>query len=240
MNKVDDTVPDVVFVTGTDTGVGKTIVSAALAVTLAQRPDRPVAVHKLVQAGAESPTSGDAAQIAVLTWSGGDIPCTEGVRLLAPMAPKAAARLEGLRLPPISDHVATVERLSTGSRTIVEGSGGLLVHLDEDNNTFADVVALLNDQNPGLSIGVVVVTRSSLGTLNHTALTLEALQHRDIPILGLVIGSWPSSPDVVDRTNVGELSAMAPILGAVPEGAGALNAERFVRLAPSWLPGVFA
>lgn len=233
------TLPDVLLVTGTDTGVGKTVVTAALATLLYQKTTtKPVAVHKLVQAGTESFESGDAAAVATLTWSVGDIPCTDGVRLLAPMAPKAAARLEDRSLPDIAEHVHELCRLATSHRVVAEGSGGLLVHLDDQGHTFADLPGLLSRSTLAPSVGVIVVCRSGLGTLNHTALTVAALAQRGIPVLGLVIGSWPTQPDVIDRTNVSELAEIAPILGAIPESAGQLTAERFTRKAADWLPGL--
>ena len=85
----------------------------------------------------------------------------------------------------------------------------------------------------------------ALGTLNHTALTLEALAHRGLALAGVVIGAWPAEPDLACRSNVRDLETLAarPLAGALPAGAGALDAAEFLLaaragLAPS-LGGAF-
>jgi dethiobiotin synthetase len=112
---------------------------------------------------------------------------------------------------------------------LVEGAGGLLVRLDEDG-TLADAARLLRAP-------VLIVTRAGLGTLNTTALTAEALEARGLEQLGIVIGSWPSRPDLAARCNLADLpeAAGAPLLGAVPEGAGLLGPAEFRVRACDWL-----
>lgn len=214
----------VIAVTGTDTGVGKTVATAALATAFAAG-HRSVAVFKPVQAGTED-GDGDVDVVRRLT---GIDDVHEGIRLRDPMAPVAAAARSGVRLPPLSSHCATIRRLAAHHDIVlVEGAGGLLVALDEEGHTIADLAG-------ATSAGVVVVCRSGLGTLNHTALTLEALRHRGSVVAGLVIGAWPRRPDLVDRANRQHLAGLAePILGAVPDGAGRLSRSRFRRLAPRW------
>lgn len=230
------TLPDVIIVTGTDTGVGKTIVTAAVASVVTKLGGgSPVAVHKLVQTGTDSIEHGDAASIATLTWSVGRVECSEGVRYLAPMAPRAAAAFEDRELPPLDEHADYVAELAETSHVIVEGSGGLLVELDSDGGTLADLPKALTDY--GLSAGFIVVCRSGLGTLNHTALTVEALKARGANILGLVVGSWPSDPDQIDITNLEAMARIAPVLGAVHEGVSDYPSHSFVAKAHKWLPG---
>jgi dethiobiotin synthase len=205
----------VLVITGTDTGVGKTIATAALAV---QRPGG--AVYKPVQAGTEH-GEGD---IDVVRRLSGCPAVHEGVRLPHPMAPVAAAARAGVRLPPLQHHVDTVARLHAQHEDVlVEGAGGLLVELDHDGHTLADLAL-------ALAAPIVVVCRSGLGTLNHTALTVEALTRRGIAVAGLVIGSWPLRPTAIDASNRAHLEQVAPLLGAVPDGAG----DRFRELAPTW------
>jgi dethiobiotin synthetase len=88
-----------------------------------------------------------------------------------------------------------------------------------------------------LSAPVLVVTSAGLGTLNTTELTARELRSQGLDLLGLVIGSWPNSPDLASRCNVADLPevAEAPLLGALPEGAGALAPADFRAAAPSWV-----
>ena len=83
---------------------------------------------------------------------------------------------------------------------LVEGAGGLLVGLDAAGNNLADLAAHLT-----MPFTFVVVTRSGLGTLNHTGLTVEALRARGLPIDGLVIGSWPAEPELAEECNLEDL-----------------------------------
>ncbi|HEY0637487.1 MAG TPA: AAA family ATPase, partial [Pseudonocardiaceae bacterium] len=102
------------------------------------------------------------------------------------------------------------------------------------HGTLADVAAALDAP-------VLVVTLAGLGTLNATALTTEALRSRGLSCAGLVIGSWPAEPDLAARCNLADLpmDAGAPLLGALPEGAGTLDRAAFraaalAGLAPRW------
>jgi 8-amino-7-oxononanoate synthase/dethiobiotin synthetase len=158
----------------------------------------------------------------------------EGVRLKAPMAPRPAARLEGAGLPTLADHVERITALvGCHDLVVVEGAGGLLVELTDAGETLADLAATLPDS------GVVIVARSALGTLNHTMLTREALSHRGIRPLGLVIGSWPDDPGVIERTNRDEFEALPEgLLGAIPRGAPGIPVSTFRASAPTWLPGL--
>ena len=74
---------------------------------------------------------------------------------------------------------------------------------------------------------MLVVVGAELGTLNHTALTLEALAARDVSCAGLVIGSWPAQPGPVETSNRGALGRLAPVRAALPAGAGSMNAADF-------------
>jgi dethiobiotin synthetase len=76
----------------------------------------------------------------------------------------------------------------------------------------------------------VVVADPALGTLNHTALTLEALAHRGLRLAGVVLGSWPDDPDLACRCNIGDLEVLAarPLSGALPAGAGGLDPAEFL------------
>ena len=208
--------PHIIFVTGTDTGVGKTRTTAALASALSGHRDGTVAVYKPAQTGVAPDEPGDIDEVRRL--SGVDR-VSEGVRLLHPMAPPAAARREGAVLPGLDDHVRRIRaEAETAAHVLVEGAGGLLVELDGEGHTLADLAARFPDDS-----ATVVVVRSGLGTLNHTLLTLEALHTRKLPVAGLVIGCWPSDPEPVETDNLKFFYGLnTPFLGVIRAGASSL------------------
>jgi dethiobiotin synthetase len=212
-----------VLVTGTDTGVGKTVVSAALAIALAG--EGPVAVYKPVQAGLPA----DADEVRRLT---GLDSVSEGARLEDPLNPTTAARLRGVKLPSLTDHAERIELLLDDHETvIVEGAGGLLVGLDNDGRGIIDL-----SEELGLPHTAVVVTRAGLGTLNHSMLTVRALRAAQVPVQGLVIGAWPADPGLAEQCNLEDLPEVTgvPVIGRVPAGAGALSQQAFRAAAPGW------
>ncbi|MEU9761454.1 dethiobiotin synthase [Streptomyces sp. NPDC047987] len=216
----------VLVVTGTDTEIGKTVVTAAVA---AAWRDRRVAVLKPAQTGLAPGEPGDAAEVARL--AGGHVTAVELARFPEPLAPATASRRAGL--PPVRPYeiAEAAEKLATEhDMVLIEGAGGLLVRFDDAGSTLADAARLL-------SAPVLVVARAGLGTLNATALTSEALRSRELECLGVVVGSMPAEPDLAARCNVADLpvAAGAPLLGAVPAGAGALAPVDFRAAARSWL-----
>jgi dethiobiotin synthetase len=226
--------PRVLVVTGTGTEIGKTIVTAALACLLRDRGSS-VAVVKPIQTGLALGEPGDIEEVRQLVGDDG-VDFHEFVRLPDPLAPDAAARLAGVDLPPVSRHADQIELLAASSDVvIVEGAGGLLVRLDRTGGTLADLVIALREK--GVSVGVVLVVTASLGTLNHTALTAEALRARDLPLVGVIIGSWPAEPELAATSNLVDLPqiADAPLLGRIPEGVGALAPKQFRLQAHCWL-----
>lgn len=229
--------PRVLVVTGTNTGVGKTIATAALAVALRARGLR-VAVAKPTQTGASSEEPGDLQEVCRLAGSAG-LTAWEGVRLRDPLAPASAARTEGRSIPTVADHARAVAELAGGHDVVlVEGAGGLLVELDSAGGTLADLAVALRYK--GIGVGVVVVAAPGLGTLNHTALTVEALRARSLPIVGVVVGSWPqppAEPDLAMRENLADLPRVAgsALLGVLPDGAGTLVPDDFQAAAVEWL-----
>ncbi|WP_433497813.1 dethiobiotin synthase [Sphaerimonospora sp. CA-214678] len=220
----------ILVVTGTDTGVGKTVVTAALAALALERGST-VAVVKPAQTGVAAGEPGDLDDVIRLS---GVTTTFEPARFPDPLSPAAAARVAGL--PPVSlTSVATlVEELAESNRlVIVEGAGGLLVRFDEEGSTLADLAYELRAP-------VLVVARAGLGTLNHTALTLEAMAGRGLDPAGVVIGSWPAEPGLAERCNVADLEMLAarPLAGALPEGAGVLDRPAFARAARAGLAPV--
>ncbi|KRE63851.1 dethiobiotin synthase [Arthrobacter sp. Soil736] len=220
--------PGIILVTGTDTGVGKTMTTAALAAVL-HGTGRNVAVYKPCQSGAADGDS-DAAEIVRLA---GAVTAETGVVLQEPLAPVAAAAVDGTPLPTLAAHAEKVRRLAAShDHVLVEGAGGLLVELDSDGGTLADLGSLL-------AAAFVLVARPALGTLNHTALTLEALDARGLQVIGVVLGSWPSAPGFVHRSNRKVLGSLrVPFLGALPEQASELSPAAFRAGAAAWLNGL--
>ncbi len=214
-------------VTGTDTGVGKTIVTAAIAASAMALGYR-VAVLKPGQTGIApgSPEVSDAEVIAGLA-------APDTVATLAtypdPLSPLAAAEESGLPPLALGDVIEAATQATGGHEVVlVEGAGGLLVPLGEGRWTIADLAAALRAP-------AVVVARAGLGTLNHTALTLEALEARGVPAY-LVLGAWPESPELVHWRNL--VDGPGDLVGVVPDGAGRLDPTLFRKRAPGWLTRV--
>ncbi|MBO2450312.1 ATP-dependent dethiobiotin synthetase BioD [Actinomadura barringtoniae] len=220
----------VLVVTGTCTGVGKTVVTAALAALAAAR-GASVAVVKPGQTGVQPGEPGDLDDVRRLA---GVTDLHEYARFPDPLSPAAAARQAGM--DPV-DLPAAAERIRSLSETrrlvLVEGAGGLLVRYD-DGATIADLARWLG-------AAVVLVARPDLGTLNHTALTLEAMAHRGVQLAGVVLGEWPAEPDLAMRSNIEDLETVAarPLAGAMPAGSGSLDAPEFLLTAHDALAPAF-
>ena len=213
----------IVVVTGTGTGVGKTVVTAALAATA----PGDVVVVKPVQTGIQ-PGSEPADADEVHRLTGCEV--VELTRLEDPLAPDTAARLRGVTIPAVATYAEPIRELaSSHDLVLVEGAGGLLVRLDTAGGTLLDLAAQLEAE-------VVVVVASGLGTLNHSELTVQALRVRGIEPAGLVIGSWPEEPDLAERCNRDDLPRVTglPLLGVVPTGSGSMSRSEFRAAAPRW------
>jgi dethiobiotin synthase len=181
-------------VTGTDTGVGKTAVVTALALALpADHVVKPV-------------QSGEPADVDEINRVVGRAVAQEWHRIAVPLAPETAARELGVDLPTVQSHV---ERLGGLSGTVVvEGSGGVAVRLDLAGHTIVDLAKAWDGE-------VVVVTRDTLGTLNHTALTAEYLRRRGVePVL--VLGA-ATAAGALNRRELERITGCR-IVGSVPLG----------------------
>jgi len=211
------------LITGTSTDVGKTVVTAALAATAAAR-GLSVAVCKPAQTGVAPGEPGDLAAVERLA---GPVRTRELARYPEPLAPDTAARRAGLPLLTLAATAAAVSELADTDLTLVEGAGGLLVRMGEFT---------LLDLARELDAPVVVVAAAGLGTLNHSELTVRALEAAGVRCAGLVIGSWPAEPDLAAACNRRDLPRVTGvgIVGAVPMGAGSFDGERFRSEAPDW------
>ena len=243
----------VLIVTGTGTGVGKTVVTAAIAALALARGDR-VAVVKPAQTGiadqalapdalgadALAPEADALAPEADALAPEAEAPDAETVRRLSgvtdlhelarfpdPLSPEAAARVSGLPPLALADAAEYIAKLAVSrDLVLVEGAGGLLVRYDAAGATIADLAARL-------AAPVLVVTAATLGTLNHTALTLEAIAARRLRLAGVVIGAWPRDPDLAERENLTDLETVAgaPLAGLLPAGSGSLSPAEFCAVA---------
>ncbi|GAB3223221.1 dethiobiotin synthase [Glycomyces halotolerans] len=204
-----------VIITGTDTGVGKTIATAAIAAHLMAK-GKSVEILKIAQTGGDD----DATTAGRL--SGAPARCLIGYP--DPLAPFAAARRAEAPLLKLTE-VADEALDGSADVTLLEGAGGLLVPMGEGGWTVRDLAV-------ELGCPAVVVARAGLGTLNHTALTLEALARCRIAS-AVVIGAWPHRPGLAEHENLHDLPGDR--LGRIPEGAGKLEPEVFRLSVTEWL-----
>jgi dethiobiotin synthetase len=194
------------FVTGTDTGVGKTEIACAL-VAAARAAGIDAVGMKPAQSGHAPGEPSDAERLRAASGGVEPLEALCPYTLAAPLAPGVAARLEGRAL--------SLERIVSQARALaarhaavlVEGAGGLLVPLTE-RETFADLAV-------ALALPVVVVARAGLGTVNHTALTVEALRRRGLRLAAIVLNRTAPTDDPSVPHNAAEI---ARVTGSQPIG----------------------
>jgi dethiobiotin synthetase len=186
------------FVTGTDTGVGKTLISAALL-----RHARRLGLVPIPFKPAETGCSPEPADARAL-WRAAAPPVPEAevclYALRLPVAPLTAAAEEGVRidLERIADRATTLA--AKGDLLLVEGAGGLLV-------PYADRVTGL-DVARRLGLPLLVVARTALGTVNHTALTLREAARNDVPVAGLILNRTPGSEGPQEAANAALIASL--------------------------------
>jgi len=193
---VPDDVTDFAVV-GTDTGVGKTVLTAALVARLRAAG---VDARGIKPAQTGHPPDDDAAFVAAACGSGDAATCLE--RLRPALAPAVAAERQGVELSYDRLRSGCVDAIQSADVGVVEGIGGLRVPLAEGREV-VDLVAALD-------VPTLVVARSGLGTLNHTALTVEALERRGCRVHGVVLNEW-AGDTVAERTNPEVLAEMADL-----------------------------
>ena len=201
-----------VFVTGTDTDIGKTLITAGLAAVM-QSLGYKAGVYKPFQSGAEEKNgflvSPDLAFVKKLDFYVETL-CT--YLLKAPTAPYTAAELDGVQinLSAVSREFQTLKQ--NCETVLVEGAGGLLVPVTKDK-TMCDVAKMLD-------IPVLIVARPDLGTINHTLLTINQAKEAGLDIAGVIINRYPSgTDDIAVRTAPGLIEEFSGvnILGIVPD-----------------------
>ncbi len=188
------------FVTGTDTNVGKTLVSAWLVTHLN------ASYWKPVQAGTEPETDSETVQRVAELPADRILP--EAYVLPEPLAPHEAARRAGITID-----LDKLEPPACAGLVVVEGAGGVMVPLTGD----AYVIDLATD----LDLPIILVARSTLGTINHTLLSIEAIRRRGLPLAGVVI-TGPETPHnraAIERYGRIDVIAEIPWIESITRGA---------------------
>ncbi|MFA7061544.1 MAG: dethiobiotin synthase [Pedobacter sp.] len=201
-----------IFVTGTDTGVGKTIVAAALALLLRMRGVN-AGVMKPITSGCREEDGALVSDDALLLCQAAGVSCSDDVApylLREPLAPAEAAKIDGVRID-FACIKESYDRLAAiYDVVIVEGAGGLMTPL-AGGLLVADLVRTLD-------LPLLVVARPALGTINHTVLTCFAAQQMGLGVAGVIVNNYPVSPNLAEQSashHIGSLCG-APILGIWP------------------------
>jgi len=207
-----------VFVAGTDTGVGKSVLAASICAALAARGERVAAFKPVVTGLDEDPEPGwphDHELLAAASSVGQTPDEVAPYRLGPPVSPHYAAELAGVRIER-AELIAAAQRATKDADVLVcEGVGGVLVPLTSDY--------LVRDLAADLDLPVVVAAGAGLGTINHSLLTVEALGARTA---GIVMTPWPSSPDPMELSNRETVERLAgvPVSGLPPTDPDSLVA----------------
>lgn len=202
------------LITGTDTGIGKTVVAGGLARLLADQGQK-VGVMKPVETGcSEEGWPRDAAFLVAAARVDDPMDRVVPCRYAEPLAPLVAARRQGGVVDVDAIRTAFGELTTKYDRLLVEGAGGLSVPLTEDVDT-AQLAALLG-------LKVLIVARPGLGSLNHTFLTVHYARANGLPVIGVVISGFdPRTEDVAERTNPEMIESICavPLLGLIPKAS---------------------
>ncbi|HEU5254045.1 MAG TPA: dethiobiotin synthase [Solirubrobacterales bacterium] len=193
---------DGVFVTGTSTEVGKTVVAAAIARTLAAEGRR-VAVFKPAVTGLDEEGESDHALLRRASGSGQSDEEIAPYRYGPPASPHLAAALAGEEIDPGRLRQAAAAAAEGAEALVCEGVGGLLVPLSPGY--------LVRDLAADLGYPLVVVAAPGLGTINHALLTIEAARGAGLEVAAVVLNPWPSQPSGIERDNRETIAALAGV-----------------------------
>ncbi len=207
------------FITGTDTNVGKTVVAAALAAFLRSK-GKSVGVMKPLESGCLSGvrpkgkgsllTKSDSLYLKEMAESKDDLDLINTYAFISPLAPGVAAALEGVEIS-LDKIIENFSKLSLiHDIMIIEGAGGLMVPITQ-NKLVIDLIKMLKAQ-------VLVVGRAGLGTVNHTLLTLSYLEKEKIDVAGVVLNHLSAEEDLSSQYNLKTISEFthAPLWGKFP------------------------
>jgi dethiobiotin synthetase len=193
---------DGVFVTGTGTEVGKTVVAAVIARTLASEGKR-VAVFKPAVTGLDEPGEPDHALLRRAAGSAQSDKEIAPYRYGPPMSPHLAAELAGGEVEP-ERLLAVARDAANGADALVcEGVGGMLVPLAPDY--------LVRDLAAELDLPLVVAASPGLGTINHTLLTIEAARAAGLEVTTVVLTPWPEQPSPIEESNRATIAALGEV-----------------------------
>lgn len=200
-----------IIVTGTDTGIGKTVFAAALTGALGARYWKPV------QAGPDEDGGSDSLRVARLAGVPETSILPEAYRLATPCSPHRAAEIDGIAIDP-----ARLALPGGDGPLVIEGAGGVLVPLTRQ--------WLYADQFAVWGAPVVLVARTGLGTINHTLLSLEALRARNVPVLGVAFVGEENADSEATIAAMGQVKRLGrlPVLAEITrETLAAAFAEGF-------------
>jgi dethiobiotin synthase len=210
------------FITGTDTGVGKTIVSAAILRTFIKKglkvgAMKPIETGCLNKDGVLLPSDG--IFLRDMAEMNDSLDIVTPVKFETPVSPLVASRLEDMEIDLERVFKAFENLKKKYDYLIVEGVGGLMVPILKEQKKKAEKVYLVRDLIKNMELEVIIVTRPTLGTINHTLLTVEALKSKKIPIKGFIINySTKVKNDISEKTNPDILNELLDInfLGILP------------------------
>ena len=220
---------DGVFVTGTGTEVGKTVVAAVIAQTLVREGKR-VAVFKPAVTGLDDPVA-DGRDHEVLRRAAASEQSDDGVapyRYGPPMSPHLAAELAGEEIEPARLLGAARAAAAGADALVCEGVGGLLVPLSPDY--------LVRDLAVDLALPLVVAASPGLGTINHTMMTIEAARSAGLDVAVVVLTPWPQSPDRIEESNRETIAALGQVPVETLPRLDLTSPTSWPRLAPPWPP----
>lgn len=202
--------PKGIFITGTDTDIGKTVVTAAIACCI-KNSGKSVAAVKPFQTGTEEEGFLDIEFIYKALGLAFKIDDVCPIRLSKPLSPYSAAILEkkDINIPSLLK-LLKEKFLISGGTTLFEGAGGLMVPITK--NYF------MSDFAKDMGLSVIIVARPGLGTLNHTLLSIEHAKKKGLHILGIVICNYPSNPDLAESLNIDAINNLTEveIVGVIP------------------------
>ncbi len=202
------------LVTGTDTGVGKTVIAAALVTALRTRAVRAIG-FKPAESGIETETDSDS---ELLVRASGERLALASplLRLREPLAPAVAADRAGLMLNPEDIECRVEELRKAGYTLVIEGAGGIMAPLawERRERPFSFPYTVL-DLAEKCDLDAVVVGRAGLGTLNHIMMTVLMLQSRHVAVRGIVLNGRGCPADLAESTNPAALARMLPGLRIV-------------------------
>jgi dethiobiotin synthetase len=207
------------FVTGTDTGAGKTVLAGAIAAALHARGMRVAAFTPVLTGTDEPPDPGWPPDDALLAAAAGRSPKEVTARRFGPpVSPHLAAELAGTRLE-LDALVAAARRAAQDADVLIaEGVGGLLVPIGDGFG--------VRELAAALGLPLLVAARPGLGTINHTLLTLEAARAAGLQVTAVVLTPWPAEPSVLERSNRETIERLGgvPVAG-LPRAASAAPAH---------------